>query len=263
MFGLKHRRRERIAGEPFPDEWLRTLQTDFAYYSYLSDDDKNELQKHIKIFLSEKVFEGTQGLQITDRIKVIIAAQACVLLLHRQTDYYPALHTIFVYPHAFYSPVKQSLPGGIVNEDYQGRLGESWYRGPVVLSWDDVLHSAHDANDAHNVVFHEFAHQLDSETGANDGAPVLPKRSMYIAWARVLGEEYKKLVTNLQHHHHTDIDAYGATNPAEFFAVVTEAFFEKPAELKTHHQQLYEQLSLFYNQDPAARVYKGKKENAG
>jgi Mlc titration factor MtfA (ptsG expression regulator) len=261
MFGLKHKRRERAANQPFPNEWLKILQNDVAYYKHLSEDDKKELQKHIKIFLSEKVFEGLNGLEITNNIKVIIAAQACVLLLHRETDYYPTLHTIFVYPHTFYSHIKQNLPGGIIAEGDQGRLGESWYRGPVVLSWDDVLNSAHDHNDAHNVVFHEFAHQLDGESGSNEGAPLLPKHSMYIAWARVLSEEYKNLISELEHNHKTDIDAYGATNPAEFFAVVTEAFFENPIQLKSHHPKLYEQLYLFYKQDTAKRFANSKNEN--
>jgi Mlc titration factor MtfA (ptsG expression regulator) len=256
MFGLKERRREQLRKGPFPENWEKILENNIAYYHHLSEEDKTELKGHIQIFLNEKEFEGIDGFEITDEIKVTIAAQACVLLLHRETDYYPTLHTILVYPHAFYSHVKQYLPGGIVSEGEQGRLGESWYRGPVVLSWDDVRRSAHDHNDAHNVVFHEFAHQLDSESGSNEGIPLLPNRSSYIAWARVLGGEYQELLKEIQHHQKTDIDPYGATNAAEFFAVVTEAFFEKPVELKKHHPQLYEQLSLFYKQDTIKRFLK-------
>ncbi len=252
MFGLKQRRRKRIRNLPFPEKWQKILERNIAYYHHLNSEDQSELRGNIQIFLNEKKFEGLNGFEITDEIRVTIAAQACILLLHRDTDYYPTLYTILVYPHPFFSNIKKYLPGGIVAEGEQGRLGESWYRGPVILSWDDVSRSAHDHNDGHNVVFHEFAHQLDSESGANDGAPQLPKRSSYIAWARVLGEEYQDLFDHLRHHLKSDIDSYGATNPAEFFAVVTEYFFEKPIQLKKRHPELYEQFKNFYKLDTEA-----------
>jgi MtfA peptidase len=134
----------------------------------------------------------------------------------------------------------------------QARLGEAWARGPVVLSWDDVVRGAADVHDGHNVVLHEFAHQLDNESGDGDGAPRLPQRSMYVAWARVLGEEYAHLIDDVAHHRASVLDDYGATSPAEFFAVATECFFEKPTALKRRHPALYAQLQLFYQQDPAA-----------
>jgi Mlc titration factor MtfA (ptsG expression regulator) len=138
-------------------------------------------------------------------------------------------------------------------------LGESWKRGPIVLSWDDVLRGSADPNDGHNVVFHEFAHALDSESGAMEGAPSLPHATMYTAWARVLGNEYNSLIIDLEQNHRHLIDAYGASSPAEFFAVVTEAFFEKPIQLKNRHPVLYEQMSSFYRQDPASRLTTGAK----
>lgn len=249
MFGFKHRKREHIRGLPFPEKWQEILENNIAYYHHLNQEDQDELRGHIQIFLSEKKFEGLEGIELNDEIRVTIAAQACILLLHRETDYYPTLKTILVYPHPFYSQIKQRLPGGIIAEREQGRLGESWFHGPVILAWDDVQRSAHDHNDGHNVVFHEFAHQLDSESGANEGIPLITQNSMYIAWARVLGEEYKELLKDLKHHHKSDIDAYGATNPAEFFAVITEYFFEKPTQLKNRHPELYEQLKNFYMVD--------------
>jgi Mlc titration factor MtfA (ptsG expression regulator) len=254
MFGLKHKRREQLRNQPFPPQWEEILENNVACFRTLNAEDQSELRGHIQIFLAEKTFEGFGGLEISDEIRVTVAAQACMLLLHRETDYYPTLRSIYVYPHDYFSPVTRRLPGGVVAEGLQGRLGESWYRGPVVLSWDDVRRSAHDHLDGHNVVFHEFAHQLDGESGAIDGAPHLPRRSMYIAWARVLGSEYESLINELAHYHKTDIDAYGATSPAEFFAVITEAFFEKPRQLKQKHPQLYEQLASFYQQDPAGRL---------
>jgi len=254
VFGFRKRRREKLRTKALKPEWKEILIKNVEFYNYLSDEMKKELHGLIQIFLDEKEFEGFDGLEITDEIKVTIAAQACILLLHRETDYYPTLHTILVYPHPFYSHIKQRLAGGIVVEGEQGRLGESWNRGPVILSWDDVRRSAHDHNDGHNVVFHEFAHQLDSESGANEGAPLFPNRSRYIAWARVLGEEYQDLLDHLKHHHKSDIDAYGATNPAEFFAVITEYFFEKPIELKQRHPELYEQFKNFYKLDTVAMM---------
>ncbi len=254
MFGFKRRRRERIRNRPFPPEWAAIIERNIPYYRLLTADEKRELQGHVLVFLDEKKFEGCGGLDITDEIRVTIAAQACILLLHRDTDYFPLLTSILVYPHHYFAKSSQHLPGGIIHEDMEGRLGESWYRGPVVLSWDDILRGAADPHDGYNVVLHEFAHQLDSESGSTEGAPVLPDRAMYGPWARVLGREYEKLLNDLRHNHQSLIDAYGATNPAEFFAVVTELFFEKPAALKRRHPELYEQLAAFYQQDPARRA---------
>jgi Mlc titration factor MtfA (ptsG expression regulator) len=250
---FKRRRRERLRRLPPPSAWLNILQRNVPYYRRLPPEDKQELAGFIRIFLSEKRFDGCGGLEITDEIRVTIAAQACILLLHRETDVYPMLRTILVYPHAYVAPQPAHNPDGTVSDRGDARLGESWLRGPVVLSWDDVLQAANDVQDGHNVVFHEFAHQLDSETGSTDGAPVLPKRSMYIAWARVLGEEYAALLDALEHHRQTLVDEYGATSPAEFFAVVTECFFNKAALLKSKHPDLYGQLVLFYQQDPVSR----------
>ncbi|PLY04221.1 MAG: hypothetical protein C0622_03170 [Desulfuromonas sp.] len=250
MFGFKKLRRKRLRNRPFPPEWEAILRADVAYFERLPAAEQDELRGHIQIFLAEKSFEGCGGLTIDDRMRVVIAAQACILLLHRETDYYPTLQSILVYPHPFSSQITQR-DGAVVTVKQQGRLGESWLRGPVILAWDDVTHSAHDARDGHNVVFHEFAHQLDGEWGGMEGAPALPQASMYSAWARILGEEYEELIADLKFHRDNDLDAYGATNPAEFFAVITEAFFEKPRQLQKRHPQLYEQLSLFYAQDPA------------
>ncbi|MBN2561921.1 MAG: zinc-dependent peptidase [Phycisphaerae bacterium] len=254
MFGFRRRRCDRIRKRPFPPAWLAILERNVAYYRLLTPEEQAELRGHIQVFLDEKRFEGCGGLEVTDEIRVTIAAQACILLLHRQTDYYPRMQTILVYPHRYVADARKRLPDGTVLGGIHTRIGESWYRGPVVLSWDDVLQGAADIHDGHNVVFHEFAHQLDSESGANEGAPALPRRSMYIAWARVLGHEYEHLIDELKHHRRTFIDAYGATNPAEFFAVITEAFFEQPVQMKRRHPELYDQLVSFYQQDPASRA---------
>jgi len=251
MFWFKKWRRNRLANQQFPREWLRIIETNVPFYNSLSREDKAELQHHILIFVAEKRFEGCGGLKITDEIKITIAAQACMLLLHRKTDYYPGLSSILIYPHAFIVSRTKNLPSGVVAEDPQILLGESWHRGSVVLSWDDVKRSAADIHNGHNVVFHEFAHQIDSSGGKGDDTAVLKNRSSYIAWARVLQKDYEKLRHADARHRTSFLDRYGATNPAEFFAVVTEFFFEKPRELKEAHPELYDELKRFYQQDPA------------
>jgi Mlc titration factor MtfA (ptsG expression regulator) len=161
------------------------------------------------------------------------------------------LYTILVYPSAYVAKSIEPIGGGMVLAGEQARLGEASRDGVVVLSWDDVLAGASDVHDGHNVVLHEFAHQLDHEDGVADGAPILPRRSMYVAWARVLGAEYDHLRNHPEHGRKSVLDQYGAINPAEFFAVATECFFEKPTQLKKRHAELYDELKEYYNQDPA------------
>ena len=240
-----------MSRQTFPLHYLEIVEKNVPFYKSLPDEDKEELRRHILIFIKEKRFEGCGGLKITDEIKVTIAAQACVLLLHRETDYYPGLSCILVYPQAYVARMREHLPGGIVTEGLDVRLGESWRRGSIVLSWDDVRRGAADIHDGQNVVFHEFAHQLDSNA-SRDSTPVLSNRSRYVAWARVLQKDYEKLRRSVSLKRNTFLNQYGATNPAEFFAVATEYFFEKPKELKRLHPDLYRELKLFYQQDPAA-----------
>jgi len=251
MSWLKKRRRKRLISSSFPAEWLSIIQRNVPYYKCLTAEDQSELQKLIQVFLGEKKFEGCGGLKITDEIRVTIAAQACILLLGGTSDFYPRLYSIIVYPSAFVAKVHQRQGDGVVIDGLQPRLGESWSRGAIVLSWNDVLQGACDIHDGHNLVYHEFAHQLDNESGEARGAPRLPKPSMYIAWARVLTKEYKALVDAVINNHPSLLDRYGAASPAEFFAVATEFFFEKPNDLKSVHPDLYEQLMLFYQRDPA------------
>jgi Mlc titration factor MtfA (ptsG expression regulator) len=251
MFVFKKWRRNRLANQQFPEQWLEIIEKNVPFYRLLPADDQKELQRHILVFIGEKRFEGCGGLAITDEIKVTIAAQACILLLHRKTDYYPGLSSILVYPKSYVAHSTRNLPGGIVAEGPEVRLGESWHHGSVVLSWDDVRRSAADIHDGHNVVFHEFAHQIDSSFAKGDSTPVLQSTSTFIAWARILQKEYAKLQSQVSSKNTTFLDRYGATNPAEFFAVATEYFFEKPKQLQKLHPELYEELKRFYQQDPA------------
>jgi len=228
------------------------LERNVPFYVRLTAADREELRGHIQVFLAEKRFEGGGSLSITEEIRVTIAAHACILLLHRRTDYYPGLYTIIVYPSAYVVPRTERDPSGIMAETIEARLGESWTRGTVVLSWDAVKAATSDINDCHNVVMHEFAHQLDGEDGEVKGAPILPDRSMYVTWARVLGSEYERLRRDSAHGRPTILDRYGATNPGEFFAVATECFFTRSRSLRRRHPELYDELKAYYRQDPAA-----------
>jgi Mlc titration factor MtfA (ptsG expression regulator) len=253
VFGFKDRRRKKTTSRPFPDAWLVLLTRNVPLYSRLSPADQEELKRHILVFMAEKRFEACGGLRMTDQIRITIAAHACILLLHRQTDYYPGLKTILVYPRAYVAANVHHLVGGTVLETDDVRLGESWHHGSVVLSWDDVRRSAVDVHDGQNVVFHEFAHQLDSSGGRGDSTPVLQNRSSFIAWARALGEDFEKFQHEVvgANDYSPVLDEYGATDPAEFFAVATESFFERPKDLQQRYPRLYDELKRFYQQDPA------------
>lgn len=251
MFGFKEWRRKRLRRQPFPFEWTKLLEKNVPLYNRLPVSVKKELQEHISIFIGEKNFEGCGGLKMTDEIKVTISAHACILLLHRKTDYYPGLYSILVYPSAFVAECYEELLPGFYVKDTQVHLGESWKKGAVVLSWNDILSNAAEIDTRHNIVLHEFAHQLDTEDGRADGSPLLRERSMYITWARILGKEYARLREDARQGRQSLLDQYGGTNPAEFFAVATECFFEKPLPLEKKHPELYNELKQYYQQDPA------------
>ncbi len=246
---LRHSRPDR----PFPPEYAEILDRNVPLARALPEEDQHELERLVLAFLDDKHFEGAGGLEMTDEIRVTVAAHACILLLHRDTDIYPDLDTIVVYPSTYVARQK-THEGPVVIEGDVARLGESWNRGVVVLAWDAVRSGTTNLGDGHNVVLHEFAHQLDQEDGAMDGAPDLGSRARYATWARVLGEEYAELVERVHAGRRADIDDYGATSPPEFFAVVTEMFFEKPAQLQARHPELYATLADFYQQDPASFV---------
>ena len=243
-------KRRHLLDMPFPDEWVKIIRKNVPLYNRIPETLKKQLHGLINIFLAEKNFEGCGGLEITDEIKVTIATQACILLLNRKTSYFRKLHTILVYPHTYIAKTISSNDR-IIIEGHDARLGESWQNGPVVLAWDSVTGGTSNIHDARNVVIHEFAHQLDQEDGSADGAPILEKRSRYITWAKVLSEEYETLQREKEKHIRSVLNKYGATNPAEFFAVATETFFEKPKQMKKKHQELYDELRNYYKLDPA------------
>ncbi|NJD55515.1 MAG: zinc-dependent peptidase [Nitrospirae bacterium] len=248
---LRDRRRRQLSAAPFPPEWDTILEKKVAFYRRLPDNLREQLRRDIRIFLDEKRFEGLGGLEMTDEIRVTIAAGACLLLLNRENRNYPGLISILVYPGAYVAEETAHIGGGVYVEGPVVRLGESWKHGSVVLAWDNVKQGALNPGDGHNVVLHEFAHQLDQEDGLADGAPVLGEQSGYAVWAEIMNEEYERLREISEHNGESVMDEYGATDPAEFFAVATETFFEKPLQLKKKSPYLYAELKEFYKVDPA------------
>jgi MtfA peptidase len=246
-------KRRRLRSEPFPKHWRTILRARIPLLAYLPDRYVDNLRWMIQVFVREKQFIGREGLEITEEVKVTIAAQACLLLLGRDKPaFFPGFHTIFVFPDRYLAPGNVRLPGNVVTTSDQIRAGEAWLRGSVVLSWRDVTHGAAQPGDGHNVVLHEFAHKLDGETGHVNGAPRLDRPRSYTCWARIMGDEYKRLLDDVRSGRPTLLNAYGGTNPAEFFAVVTETFFEQPHALRDQHPELYDTVANYYNLDPAS-----------
>lgn len=245
----KRWRSKRLLLRTFPAQWNAFLQQRLPVYQRLTPQEQHHLQQMIHLFLADKTFYGCAGLEITDEIRVCIAAQACLLCLGRQGALYPKLQAILVYPGAFIVNRDTFSDDGTVAEMSHNVLGESWDKGRIILSWDDVTKGARDFTDGHNVVLHEFAHQLDSASGATNGAPVLRSNS-YNTWAEVFAENFDDLRERAQRGKATVMDTYGTTNEAEFFAVATETFFERPADLREHRPELFAQLQQYYQLDP-------------
>lgn len=254
MFGFKKRRRQRLMQKNFPEEWITILQKRMPYFRRLPEEQQQKLQGLIHIFLDEKRFEGCGGLEITDEISITIAGQACILMLglDNLSAFYPDLRSVLVYPHNYVANVKNQHQSFFIEEGFEHRQGESWSHGNIVLAWDEVKRGASDIHDGQNLVFHEFAHQLDYEQNATSQISSEYDESTYLSWARVMGDEYQNFLRDLRQNQRTLIDNYGAKNLAEFFAVITECFFEKPRALQKKHPELYRQLQNFYRQDPAS-----------
>jgi MtfA peptidase len=248
---FKSRRRARLRAEPPPPAWRTILEHNLSVFNRLPPEDQTELLGHTRIFLAEKHLEGAGGLELTDEIRVTIAAQACLLLLHRETDYYPELVSIIVYPSGYTANEDRHIGHGIWEEGAEDRLGHTGQRlRALVLAWDSVRRGAAAPMDGENLVLHEFAHQLDFENQRTDGTPALESRGDYLAWARVMSAEFEALRDAMDSGTPTLLDGYGATDPAEFFAVITEVFFERPRALRKLHPALFDQLQRFYRQDP-------------
>ncbi len=260
---IAERRHAALLEEPFPQEWLVYLENNVGHYGYLSEKEQATLRDDLRILLAEKTWEDGGGLELTDEMKVTIAAEASLLLLGLEHhEYYPNVESIVVYPRDYTAPAKTRDPSGVVDEVGSSRLGEAWDIGPVVISWSDARSGSLNPTDGHNVVLHEFAHKLDMRDGAADGVPKLETDEQYEAWAEVMSAEYQELVAQTEKGHKTLIDHYGATNAAEFFAVTTECFFEQSVLMQERHERLYNVLRDFYHQDPAARIHARHESSA-
>lgn len=244
------RQRRHLRAQPFPAEWRRILQRRVPYVRAMPADLQLQLKQHMMVFLAEKAFLGCDGLEITDEIRVTVAAQACLLLLNRPGTYYPGLRQILVYPGSFVVHRLETDSAGVAHHEPRALSGESWSEGQVILSWHDTLEGAADPSDGQNVTIHEFAHQLDQEKGVANGAPILGRREHYARWSQVLGAEFSALQQRANQGTASLFSDYGATNPAEFFAVISEVFFEQPQRMADEHPALYRELSQFYQLNP-------------
>ena len=244
-------RRQRIRRRPFPAEWRQILRRHVPYFRAMPADLQLQLKKRIQVFLAEKPFIGCAGLEVTDEIRVTIAAQACLLVLNRRGESFANLRQILVYPGPFVVDKLHADGSGVLQEQRHALAGESWTLGQVVLSWEDALAGAESPDDGRNVVIHEFAHQLDQEKGHANGAPLLSRRTRYERWSQVLGAAFAELRARAELGEPTLLNPYGATDPAEFFAVASEHFFEQPQRMAAELPALYHELRDFYGVDPA------------
>jgi hypothetical protein len=252
LSGVRWRRAPRLPSDPIPQVWREIIERQVPIASRLTAAEQVKLLRLVQVFLRDKNVEGCDGLEVTEEMKVTIAAQACVLLLHLDAGCYPGLKTVLVYPGTY----KARSPSWFKYDlgSTEARLGESWRHGVVVLSWDAVAAGTDDSVDGHNVTLHEFAHQLDQEDGVADGVPLLGTPSAVRNWGAVIGRHYDDLVADAERGRRSVLDHYGATNKAEFFAVATETFFEQPAQMQERQPDLYDELRRFYGQDPAERL---------
>jgi hypothetical protein len=243
------RRHRQLRQQPFPRAWTRILRRRVPLLQQLPEPLRRRLLGLIQVFIADKPFIGCAGLDVDDEMRVTIAAQACLLLLGQAGEAcYPRLRQVLVYPEPFIVPRRQLLPGGVVSEQPQALAGESWAQGQVILAWSEVLAGAADPADGRNVVLHEFAHQIDQDGGDADGRPWQRDEASRQRWAAVMDEG----LARLREAPSDALDAYGGTDPAEYFAVATEAFFERPQALREAAPQLYAELAQLYRLDPAA-----------
>ena len=216
--------------------------------------DQHRLRKLASLFLHEKFITGAGGLTVDTGMRVHIAAQACLLILNLDLDYFQGWSEVIVYPDTFVVSREEYDSSGVVHETRRALAGEAWRRGPVILSWSDARPGASPHGPASNVILHEFAHKLDMLNGAANGMPPLHRGMVREEWTAALSQAYENLYHQVERHHHTAIDPYAAENPAEFFAVLTETFFQQPSRLHHLYPEVYRQLHLYYRQDPLGRL---------
>lgn len=253
---IRKRARKKILQTPFPQNWREILRERVAHYSYLNDEEQSYLEELIQYFIAEKNFEGCGGLEITDEIRVVIAAEASLLVLGLPSFQYKELKSVLVYPTTITLPESRSSvfsEGLSIVPNSQAILGQAMLNGPVLLVWDAVVRDARHPERGHNVVYHEFAHILDMRDGTADGTPELHSTKLYRAWVEICSKEYFRLQKRVEGGKKTLLDSYGAVHEAEFFAVATELFFDRPRQMRRERPELYDVLAAYYRQDTAAR----------
>ncbi len=250
-------RRKKLARKQFPLSWESIIHCNLAHYSLLDDIERSQLRALIQVFIAEKYWEGCGGIEITDEIRVTIAAQACLLLLGLPHDYYHNVLTILVYPSTV-TPPRRKLGFFEIAlepiEDSHPIIGQAFQQGPVIIIWDAALHGGRHPELGYNVVYHEFAHKLDMLDGTADGTPPLRNRAEYRDWVRTCSREYLRLRQDIEQGKNSFLSAYAATSEAEFFAVATEQFFDQPLLMIQNSPDLYRVLKDYYRQDPARRA---------
>lgn len=246
---LRARRRAAILSEPFPPEWRTLLEERVPLYRRMPEELRRALEPRVRAFLADVRFVGCGGLEVTDEMRLVIAWQACVLIARRDPGVYASLASVLVYPDEFVVEESEEDEIGVVTQGTRVLSGQTFDTDRIVLSWRDVCESGA-PGDAYNVVLHEFAHYLDHSVGSalTDASSRL--RALE-EWHAVLEREYDALCSAVERGEETLIDPYGAEDPAEFFAVATETFFELPVEMEQHHPRLYAELRKFYGLDPA------------
>lgn len=244
--------RKLLSGErtEFDDGWPALLEQQFEHWRLLTSDELERMKVLVTRFFHDTRWEAANGFTLTDDIKVLIAAQASMLLLGLEIDDYPQLTSVIVYPSTVRLHGEYSAGGSVVASGPQSLLGQAHYRGPVVLSWRAVRRGARRPDTGENVVYHEFAHQLDMLDGITDGTPPLGDEAARQRWVEVCTAAYDTVRAEGS----PVLRPYAGTNPAEFFAVATEVFFNRPVELFEYEPALYAELCGFYHQDPASRV---------
>jgi Mlc titration factor MtfA (ptsG expression regulator) len=230
-------------------QW-HSVTSQLPLLSRLSSRQKARLRLLCTLLLKQKVFIGAHDFVISDEMRICIAAQACVPILNIGLNAYTGWLEVIVYPDAFIVSRDVMDEFGLVHHERRGLSGESWGRGPVILSWQDVQHDSYKLHPGHNIVIHEFAHKLDMGSGHANGQPPLPSNMPADKWNRSLTDAYNELSQRIEHHQHTYINAYAATSSAEFFAVCCEYFFTAPKTLQTHCPLVFQQLETYFKQKP-------------
>lgn len=245
---------------PVPEGWLAVVHRRLPFIAAHSTAEQEELLRHARELLSGPSWEGCGGLELTPDMCLIIATQAVLLTWKRDEPAFPRLKEVLVYPTTFRPAPAFEWVADQSGGERPPALGESWSSGSVVLAWDDVLRGVTSPDDGHNVVLHEFAHQLDTADGTADGVPKLASPSESEEWHAALLRAYHQLERASVSDASLPINRYGLTNQAEFFAVATESFFERPRALNDGFPELYRYLADYYRQDPAERLNRPREQ---